>query len=144
MPLVNFGAILNFAEELERLDSEFYRAASARASCEAQGELFKQFIGDAEKNIKIVRRTRRENVTEMILEGIKDFHRAPFQIEGAGADAAAGKGIPEKARRLEQRAEKYYREAAEKIKALSEVARALKQIGKKHAAHLKALDALET
>ena len=29
MPLQNFGSILNFAEELERLDRQFYAAASA-------------------------------------------------------------------------------------------------------------------
>ena len=40
------------------------------------------------------------------------------------------------ARRLEERAVRYYTEAAVKIKAQPEVARALKLIGKKHSAHL--------
>ena len=46
------------------------------------------------------------------------------------------------ARRLEDRAVRYYTEAATKIKALPEVARALKLIGKKHAAHLARLEEL--
>jgi rubrerythrin len=44
--------------------------------------------------------------------------------------------------RLEQRAERYYLEASEKIKALSEVSRALKLIAKKHTAHLKKLESV--
>jgi rubrerythrin len=78
----------------------------------------------------------------MILEGIRDFHRAPFQIDSTGIDAATGEAVLEKAQNLEERAERYYCEAAEKMKALSEVARALKMLGKKHAAHLRELDAL--
>ncbi|MBW1867771.1 MAG: hypothetical protein JRF52_06310 [Deltaproteobacteria bacterium] len=59
-----------------------------------------------------------------------------------GIDAATGEAVLEKAQNLEERAERYYCEAAEKMKALSEVARALKMLGKKHAAHLRELDAL--
>jgi rubrerythrin len=46
------------------------------------------------------------------------------------------------ARRLEERAQEYYQQAAEKIKALPEVARTLKTLGKKHSARIKQLDAL--
>jgi rubrerythrin len=46
------------------------------------------------------------------------------------------------ARRLEDRAVRYYTEAATKIKAQPEVARALKLLGKKHAAHLAKLNEL--
>jgi rubrerythrin len=46
------------------------------------------------------------------------------------------------ARRLEDRALRYYTEAAVKIKALPEVARALKLLGKKHNAHLDSLGAV--
>jgi rubrerythrin len=48
----------------------------------------------------------------------------------------------ETARRLEDRAERYYTEAAEKIKAQPEVARALKLIGKKRKAHSDRLSTL--
>ena len=46
------------------------------------------------------------------------------------------------ARRLEARAENYYQAAADKLKSQSEVARGLKQVGKKRSAHLKKLDSL--
>ncbi len=87
MPLENFGSILNFAEELEIQDQLFYATVAANPACAEHKELFEQFAADAKKNITIAQRTRRENVTEMILEPIKDFVRAPFCEECAGADS---------------------------------------------------------
>jgi rubrerythrin len=46
------------------------------------------------------------------------------------------------ANRLEDRAVRYYSEAAAKIKALPEVARALKLLAKKHNTHLQSLAAI--
>ena len=142
MPLENFGSILNFAEELESQDQEFYETVAGNPACSVHKQMFEQFAANAKKNVKTVQRTRRENVTEMILEPIKDFVRAPFCEE---CQAAAGMTVEDAlatARRLEDRAVRYYTEAAAKIKALPEVARALKLIGKKHDAHRDSLAAI--
>ncbi len=135
MPLENFGSILNFAEELEKQDRDFFAAAADNPACEPYREIFKQFATDAGKNIKIVLRTRRENVTEMILEPIRDFTRAPYCEECAAVDTMTLDEALATANRLVDRAERYYSEAAVKIKALPEVARALKILAKKHRAH---------
>jgi rubrerythrin len=142
MPLTNFGSILNFAETLENEDAALYAKLAAHAGCADIKDMLEQFIRDNKKNIQTAQRTRRENVTEMILEPVKDFTRAPYQQvvadnELENLDAASALRI---SRRREQNAERYYAEAAEKIKALPEVSRALKTIGKKHTAHLKQLD----
>ena len=142
MPLENFGSILNFAEELERQDQEFYSIVAANPSCSQHKDLFDQFFADAKKNTKHVQRTRRENVTEMILEPIRNFTREPFCEACEGADNMTATEVLETARRLEQRAENYYLEAAGKIKALPEVARALKTLAKKRRSHLEKLAAL--
>ena len=136
MPLENFGSILNFAEELESQDQTFYATVAANPACSEYKEMFDQFAADAKKNITHVQRTRRENVTEMILEPIRDFSRAPFCQACEGADTMAAADVLETARRLEERAERYYLQAAEKIKALPEVGRALKTLAKKRQAHL--------
>jgi rubrerythrin len=139
MPLENFGSILNFAEEIEQQDEAFFAAAAGNPACAEQKALFEQFAADAAKNIKNIQRTRRENVTEMILEPIKDFVRAPFCEECEGAAMMNASEVLDAAKILEDRAERYYTEAAAKIKALPEVARALKIVGKKHTAHLQKL-----
>ena len=139
MPLINFGSILNFAEELEKGDQNFYDTLIQNAACAPDRDMYETFSTDARKNVKTVQRTRRENVTEMILEPITDFERAPFIVDyGNGAEMNA-EAARKTAQKLEERAERYYSEAAQKIKALPEVARALKTIGKKRRAHLSML-----
>ncbi len=142
MPLENFGSVLNFAEELEQQDQQFYETAAGNPACGAHAKLFTELAAEAGRNVKTVQRVRRENVTEMILEPIRGFTRAPFceACEGAAVQGAAE--VAATARRLEERADRYYTEAAERIKALPEVARALKGLGKLRKARLAKLTAL--
>ena len=142
MPLENFGSILNFAEELESQDQEFYEAVAGNPACSDHKLMFEQFAANAKKNVKTVQRTRRENVTEMILEPIKDFVRAPFCEVCQAAPGMTVEDALATAKRLEDRAVRYYSEAAAKIKALPEVARALKLLAKKHNIHLQNLAAI--
>ena len=136
MPLINFGSILSFAEELEKQDLAFYGDAVLNEKCSMYSALFSQFAKEAQKNIKNIQRIRRENVTEMILENIEGFTRAPYCVEcGRLAEMEAGE-VLETARSLEDRSIRYYTAAAEKLKVQSEVGRALKLLGKKHADRL--------
>ena len=105
-------------------------------------DMFEQFATDAGKNVKAVQRTRRENVTEMILEPVRDFTRAPYCEECAEAGTMTFSDALTTANRLVDRAERYYTEAAAKIKAQPEVSRALKTICKKHKAHREKLSSL--
>ncbi|MBW2431958.1 MAG: ferritin-like domain-containing protein [Deltaproteobacteria bacterium] len=140
MPLENFGSILNFAEELELQDLGFYKTLVGNPACADYKPMFEAFAAAIDKNVKTVQRTRRENVTEMILEPIRDFIRAPFCEECVGVDKMDAAEALDAARRLEDRAVRYYTEAAAKIKAQPEVARALRMLGKKHSAHIAKLD----
>ena len=139
MPLENFGSILNFAENLECQDLAFYELVVANPACAAYKSAFKELAADVRKNLKTVQRARRENVTEMILEPIKDFKRAQFCEACQGAETMTAAEALDAALRLESRAENYYNAAAEKIKALPEVARALKKLGKNRRAHIEKL-----
>ena len=142
MPLENFGSILNFAEELESQDRQYYEAVAGNPACSDHKQMFEQFAANAKKNIATVQRTRRENVTEMILEPIKGFVRAPYCEECQAAPGMTLEDALAAAKRLEDRAVRYYNEAALKIKALPEVARALKLIAKKHNVHRDSLAAI--
>ena len=130
MPLQNFGSILNFAEEIESLDRQFYAAAAGNPACAGHKELFAALEAESARNSTTVQRIRRENVTEMILEPVTDFTRAPFCEACEGAAVMAPDQVLATARKLESRAERYYGEAAGKLKALPEVSRALKSVEK--------------
>ncbi|MFH2131079.1 MAG: hypothetical protein ABIK68_11965 [bacterium] len=139
MPLINFGSIMNFAEELETRDEQFYTAALKNPGATSHKAVFEQILSDCKKNKINIQRARRENVTEMILENIADFTRAAFVLEVGDPAGMSSQELLETAKKLEERAERYYLEAAVKIKALSEVARILKLVAKKRTAHRTAL-----
>jgi rubrerythrin len=135
MPLQNFGSILNFAEGLEDHDRQFYVAVAGNPACAVFRQVFSELGVEAARNVQTVRRIRRENVTEMILEPVSDFSRDSFCEACEEAAAMKAADALATAKRLEARAERYYAEAAEKIKALTEVSRALKSLGKNRKAH---------
>ena len=139
MPLNNFGSICNFAEAMENLIMTFYESAAANPACAEAADRYRQYAKDSRKHVQTLQRTRRENVTEMILEPIQDFYRAPFTLEYADPADRTSEEVHADARRLEETAEAFYQTAMEKIRALPEVARALKTIGKKHTAHCRQL-----
>lgn len=142
MPLINFGSILSFAEELEKQDLAFYSDAALNEACKAHSEIFSGFAQEAQRNIKTIQRTRRENITEMILENIEGFTRVPYCLECDSAAEMDAAEVLETARKLEDRSARYYTAAADKLKAQREVARALKLIGKKHISRQAKIEAL--
>lgn len=136
MPLTSFGSILTFSEEIEVQDMAFYSGAANHPGCADLKPVFEEFIKECKKNIAIIQRTRRENVTEMILEPINDFVRTPFCMATQDSAAMSAEAIIETAKAMEQRALDYFTTAAAKIKALPEVSTALKLLAKKHTARL--------
>lgn len=143
MPLTNFGAVLSFAEQMEAADAAFYKTAAAAHTGDLHRRLT-QLAEQADRHAALIQRTRRENVTEMILEPIagllsSEFHETPGdtpeQMDAAAVVAAV--------RRLERRAVRYYTESAARLGALPEVGRALKQLAQKHRRRLEGLPQTE-
>jgi len=135
MELKNFGSILSFAAELEAGDGEFYRSASQNPLCQLHKDLFEGLYKEHKQNEQKILRIRRENVTEMILEPIKNFTKLAFVVKYTAIELANVEEVLKTAKKLEKRSEQYFLEAAEKIKALPEVSRELKRIGEKHTIH---------
>jgi len=142
MPLTNFGAILNFAETLEKEDTEYYRNAEAADVAESYRILFEMFVREGKKNLSMVQRTRRENVTEMILEPIRDLVRTDYQEPIPDVESLDLKGMLAAAMAIEERAVRYYTDAGKKIRALPEVSRALKTLAKKRSQRIAQLQRL--
>ncbi len=140
MPLTSFGSILTFAEEIEIQDRAFYSEVAGNPENTEILPLMEQFIKEGKKNISIIQRTRRENVTEMILEPISDFVRAPFCIEKQNGQDMDKDTVLEFVKEIEQRSLDYYTQASVKMKALPEVSNALRLLAKKHTARIKKIN----
>jgi rubrerythrin len=142
MPLKNFGSILNFAAEMEAADHDFYKAAAANSASAGHTALLEELAAEKKKNEKLMLRVCRESVCEMILEPIVDFTREPYLGDRGGAENMPWKQLREKALALENKALEFYTEAAEKIRALPEVSRALARTATRRAADKQRLEDL--
>lgn len=132
MPLVNFGSILTFAETIENEQLEFCNALLTQTQCADLKPWLQALIKSAQKRLAEVRRVRRENVTEMILETIQGFSREPFVLALPEPSALPLQDITPLVIQMGNRAAAFYETAAEKLKGQAEVARALKGLKKKH------------
>ena len=135
MELTNFGSIMSFAAELEGADRAFYEAAAASPACKAYKDLMEAFARDEKKNEKNMLRARREHVTEMVLEPITDFTSEPFISNREIRPHMSLEQIMARAMALEEKAQSFYSQAAEKTKGLAEISQVLAKTGKKRAAH---------
>jgi hypothetical protein len=131
MPLINFGSILGFAEDMETEQMAFFTHAAKDPACAEYHAMANALAKSAGKRIKEVQRVRRENVTEMILETIQDFTRKPFLLENLERSDLDSKNFTPRARAMVDRAIHYYDAAAEKLKGQADVSRALKILAKK-------------
>lgn len=142
MPLETFGAVLSFAAERETADGEYFRILAARAGEGALGACLAALAQDCARSARAALRARQENVTEMILEPIRGLRREAFPPPGPPPDDPAPASLAAAARERAARAEHFYTAAAEALRALPEVARTLKSLGKKRRAHREALERL--
>jgi rubrerythrin len=129
--LTNFGAILGFAEEMEKEDLEFYQRLAQAALDTDRKRGFTLLANEGKKGLTLVQRSRRENVTEMILEPIRDFIPESYRTVSDDPESMDAASLVAAAVLREERAIRYYRDAAEKIHALPEVSRAQKTLAKK-------------
>lgn len=142
MELSNFGSIMSFAAELEAADKAFYEAAAASPACTAHKDLLEAFSKDEMKNEKNMLRARREHVTEMVLEPITDFTSEPFASDREVTPDMSLEQTIARALELEEKAQTFYNQAAEKTRGLAEISRVLAKTGKKRAAHKARLEEL--
>lgn len=129
MSLTNFGGLLGFALEMETRNAAFF--AEAAACCEPDKPLLEGLAKESGLRAKEIERTRRENVTEMILENLDAFEEVPFVRNPEPPREMAREEILSTARDLLNRSLRFYEEAGLILKRLPEVAQAFKSLAKK-------------
>ncbi len=128
MELGTFGAVMGFAAQLVTQSADFYATASAAAKNAELKTVLQALAADAQKDVATMEQTRRENVTEMILEPIAGLVREDYEIvlKTSGADAE----IVKTALRLEERDQRFFREASARVP-LPEVAHVFRRIAQR-------------
>lgn len=123
----NFGAVLQYGMYLEQESARFYAETAQKAQDGRLRGMLTDLADEAQRRQKTLERIRRENVTEMILTPIYDFHsrdyRPDFEVwsgDGALRDAAV---------QVERVKERYYSDARRRIE-LAEAGRALGRLAR--------------
>ena len=141
MELGTFGAVMAFALQVVSQSAEFYETVCDRAKGPELKEVLKALQDGANRDRATMEQTRRENVTEMILEPIAGLRREDYMAtvdeSVPGSDAA----IVKTALLLEGRDQRFFQDSAAKLP-LPEVARVFRKVAKRREENLAKLRAL--
>jgi len=123
----NFGAVLQYGMYLEQESARFYAEAAQKAQDGRLRRMLADLAEEAQRRQKTLERIRRENVTEMILTPIHDFHSRDYRpdFEVRSGDEA----LRDAAVQVERVKERYYSDARRRIE-LAEAGRALGRLAR--------------
>lgn len=132
MELNTFGALLKFALALEDAAERFYREAAPTAETEALKGSFAALAQAAKSNMQRLERVRREHVNEMLLESVEGLKAGDYQLGAPVPPTTCDAGLTSAAAGLEAGAERFYREAADRL-SIPEVVRSFLKLADGHA-----------
>ncbi len=130
MALSTFGAIMGFAAEMVQQTEAFYETMIQKAQDPILREALQVLLEEEEKNYSLMEKTRRENVTEMILEPIAGLHPGDYEIEAKGMDQTKDVDLLKTALILEERERRFFSEVSDKVP-LPEVGRIFRKVAQK-------------
>lgn len=141
MKLGTTGAVLAFAIDLEARSVEFYQRAATLAKDPAHTEVLLSLAEAKGERKKLLERSRREYVNEILLEPIDGLEASPRLAETDLSCAEDPSATRQAAEALEAESQRLYLEAAELI-TLPQIARVLKRLAQGNADHKLRLDSL--
>lgn len=130
MELNTFGAIMGFASEMVRQAKESYKSLLQKVKDPSLKELLEALLEEEQKNHSLLEKTRRENVTEMILEPITGIHQEDYQMEKEEIERVQERDFSKIALMLEQREQRFFNEVSDKLP-FPEVVRIFRKIAQK-------------
>ncbi len=142
MELGTVGAVLAFAIKLEGRSAEFYEEAASLVQDSAVREDFLSLEEAKRKRKKLLERSRREYVNEMLLEPIEGLRGSDYLIETELTSDMDSEAVLRLGSAAEERNRRLYVDAAEKISHLPQLARVFKKLGQGSADHILRLGSL--
>ncbi|MBM4324368.1 MAG: hypothetical protein FJ115_12475 [Deltaproteobacteria bacterium] len=130
MSLSTFGAIMGFAADMVGQAEGVYKTLVEKAKNTALKDTLQSLLSEAHKNYSLMEQTRRENVTEMILEPIAGLDQEDYRIDLKIADSREDVDLLKMALRLEERERKFFHDASSKLP-LPEAARIFRKMAQK-------------
>lgn len=131
-PNVTASAIISFAEKLEDDTSKFYEELAERYT--EDKEAFLSFVKDSRKNKTLVIRTYQETISDALEAcfAFKGLNLNNYMVETALAEDTSYSDALKMAIELEEKASKFYLDAAERSKSLlATIPRAFRKVAER-------------
>jgi hypothetical protein len=142
MELGTVGAVLTYAIRLEGHSVDFYEQAASTTGDEPTREVF-LFVAEAKrKRKKVVERSRREFVNEMLLEPIEGFEGNDDLLETLPLPDLDRRGLLQLAKELEEGIQRQYSAVTAKISHLPQLARVFRKLSEGNSDHKSRLESL--
>lgn len=141
MELTTFSMVLRFTLQLEDRTAQFYRNLAADSKLAQAKELFARFVENSDKRKRELERTARESVDHSLLEPVSGIFEETYGYIPDSSGTAVADAITS-AKKLEEGMQKFYTEAGDKIKFVSNVSRLYRRYAQDRAKALVALQAL--
>ena len=141
MELTTFSMVLRFTLQLEDRTAQFYRNLAADGKLTQAKELFARFVENSDKRKKELERTARESVDHSLLEPVSGIFEETYGYIPDSSGTAVADAVTS-AKKLEEEMQKFYTEAGDKIKFVSNVSRLYRRYAQDRAKALVALQAL--
>jgi len=142
LELTTFSMVLRFTLQLEDQTAQFYRKLATESASTQANELFARFAGNSDKRKKELERTARESVDHSLLEPVSGIFEETYSGYAAHPSGTSLADVVTSARKLEEGMQRFYEEAGEKIKFVSNVSRLYRRYAQDRAKALGALQAL--
>ncbi len=141
MALTTFGAIMGFAAQTAEKTEEIFKTFAPKAKTQGLREVLQNLAEEEAKNHGLMVRTRREHVTEMILEPVAGLRQEDYEIDLKGPEATEDTDLLKAALMIEERERGFFQDVASKVP-LPEVARIFRKAAQKKEENLKRLQSL--
>jgi len=130
MTLSTFGAIMRFASEVIGQSEITYQSMLEKAKNPALREALQSLLNESKKNHSLMEQSRREHVTEMILEPITGLNPEEYHLDLEISNSAEDVHLFKKALMIEEREKRFFQDVSSRIP-LPEVARMFRKLGQK-------------
>ena len=141
MALTTFGAIMGFAAEMAEKTEEIFKTFVSKAKAQGLREALQGLVGEEAKNHALMVKTRRENVTEMILEPVAGLQQEDYEIDLNVPELTEDADLLKAALMIEEEQRRFFRDVSLKVP-LPEVARIFRKAAQKKEENLTRLQGL--
>jgi hypothetical protein len=139
MELTTFSMVLRYTLQLEDQTAQFYRNLAATNKLAQAKDLFAKFADNSDRRRKDLERTARESVDHSLLEPVSGIFEETYALNTTLPNGAAIIDAISAAKILEERMQKFYVEAGDKIKFISNVSRLYRRYAQDRAKALASL-----